>query len=101
MSRDHLGGGEAKGSRPIDSLINQAHRGIILYRIGDRRLLLKFVRDIAPEASSPLWRLLATLKELLPAGEELKQVQGLLQNAEDLRQHCHEEYVPKQTEIDF
>lgn len=101
MSREHLGGGEAKGSHPKDSLINQAHRAIILYRIGDRRLLLRFVRDIAPEASSPLWRLLATLKELLPAGEELKQVQGLLQNAEDLRQHCHEEYVPKQAEIDF
>ena len=101
MSQEHLGDSTVEGTHPTDSPINQAHRAIILYRIGDRRLLLKFVRDIAPEASSPLWRLLATLKELLPAGEELKQVQGLLQNAEDLRQHCHEEYVPKQAEIEF
>ena len=101
MSQEHLGESVAEGAHPTDSPINQAHRAIILYRKGDRRLLLRFVRDIAPEASSPLWRLLATLKELLPAGEELKQVQGLLQNAEDLRQHCHEEYVPKQAEIEF
>lgn len=101
MSQEHLGESTTEGTHPTDSPINQAHRAIALYRIGDRRLLLKFVRDIAPETSSPLWRLLATLKELLPAGEELKQVQGLLQNAEDLRQHCHEDYVPKQTEIEF
>lgn len=101
MSQEHLGESTAEGTHPTDSPINQAHRAIILYRIGDRRLLLKFVRNIAPEASSPLWRLLATLKELLPAGEELKQVQGLLQNAEDLRLHCHEEYVPIQAEIEF
>lgn len=90
-----------EGTRSADSPINQAHRAIILWRQQDRIRILRFVRDIAPEKESPLWRLLATLKELLPAGDELKQVQGLLQNAEDLRQHCHDEKIPTQQELNF
>jgi hypothetical protein len=42
---------------------------------------------------------LATLKELLPANDDQKQIVGILQNADDLRLHCHEEYKPKQGDL--
>ena len=99
MAEEHIGGSSVEGTRPGDSLIKQAHRLIILYRNGDRGLILKFVREICPDSSSPLWRLLATLKELLPACDDLTQINGILQNAEDLRQHCHEEFKFKQSNL--
>lgn len=101
MSDEHIGQSSVEGTRQTDSPITQAHRAIILWRQQDRIRILRFVRDIAPEKESTLWRLLATLKELLPAGDELKQVQGLLQNSEDLRQHCHDEKIPTQQELNF
>ncbi len=91
MAEEHLGKSSVVGTRPEDSPISQAHRLILNYREGDRGKILHFVRTICPEASSPLWRLLSTLKELLPANDDYKQISGILQNADDLRQHCHEE----------
>ena len=86
LAAEHLTG-HIQGRRPEDSLIDQAHRAILLMREGERNPVLHFVHNIAPDASSPLWRLLATLKELLPADtEDYKDVQSLLQNADDLRQ---------------
>lgn len=99
MASEHIGGSSVEGTRPEDSPINQAHRFILLYRQGDRGAILRFVRDICPESSSPLWRLLATLKELLPANDDQKQIIGILQNQDDLRQHCHEDYKPKQADL--
>lgn len=87
-AEEHLGSSLKEGSSPTDSLIDQAHRAILVSKSEERLRLLQFVRDVASESTSPLWRLLATLKELLPAGDDLKQVQSLLQNAEDLRQSC-------------
>ena len=101
MAEEHIGHSSIEGTRATDSPITQAHRAILLYRNGDRAPLLRFVRDICPDVSSPLWRLLATLKELLPACDDLKQIQGFLQNADDLRQHCHEQYVHKQQTLQF
>lgn len=96
MADEHIGGSSVEGIRPEDSPISQAHRFILLNKEEDREKILRFVRDICPEASSPLWRLLATLKELLPANDDQKQVVSILQNAEDFRQHCHEDYKPKE-----
>ena len=96
MADEHIGGSSVEGTRPEDSPISQAHRFILLNKQEDRGKILRFVRDLCPEASSPLWRLLATLKELLPANDDQKQVVSILQNAEDFRQHCHEDYKPKQ-----
>lgn len=100
MAVEHLNY-EPDGTRPNDSLIDQAHRAILLWREGNRQSILKFVANIAPESSSPLWRLLATLKELLPACDDLKDVQGLLQNAEDLRQNCHKQQTHYEASLDF
>lgn len=94
-AQEHIGLSSVEGTRPTDSPISQAHRAILLYKDQDRPRLLRFIADICPEASSPLWRLLATMKELLPStSEDGKQLQGLLQNADDLRQHCHEQKGP-------
>lgn len=91
-AQEHIGLSSVEGTRPTDSPISQAHRAILLYKDQDRPRLLRFIADVCPEASSPLWRLLATMKELLPStSEDGKQLQGLLQNADDLRQHCHEQ----------
>jgi len=46
---------------------------------------------VGSEASSPFWRVLASLKELLPEGDDLTQVQGLISNSADLIQHCSDE----------
>lgn len=99
MAEEHLGKSSVVGTRPEDSPISQAHRFIVIYREGDRGKILHFVRDICPEASSPLWRLLATLKELLPANDDQKQISSILQNAEDLRQHCHDEYHAQEGDL--
>ena len=94
-AQEHIGLSSVEGTRPTDSPISQAHRVILLYKDQNRQRLLRFIADVCPEASSPLWRLLATMKELLPStSEDGKQLQGLLQNADDLRQHCHEQRGP-------
>lgn len=100
MAKEHLNYPQ-EGTRPTDSLIDQAHRAILLWREQNRQSILKFVANIAPESSSPLWRLLATLKELLPACDDLKDIQGLLQNADDLRQNCHKQQVHTEGSLDF
>ena len=100
MAKEHLNYVQ-DGTRPTDSLIDQAHRAILLWREQNRQSILRFVADIAPESSSPLWRLLATLKELLPACDDLKDVQGLLQNADDLRQNCHKQPVHTEGSLEF
>ena len=96
MAEEHIGKSSVEGTRPQDSPIKQAHRFILLYRESDRAKILSFVRDICPDSSSPLWRLLATLKELLPANDDQKQIVGILQNADDFRQNCHDGYKPVQ-----
>lgn len=103
MAKEHLNSGIVEGTRVTDSLIAQAHRAIILYKDGESSIsLYSFVKSIASEATSPLWRLLATLKELLPAGDDLEQVKGLLSIADDLRAKCNDN-APTivQTTFDF
>lgn len=101
---EHLEGDHIAGTRATDLLIDQAHRAILIYKDGNRAALLKLLRDInAQDANASFWRLLASLKELLPACDDLKQVQGLLQNGEDLRQSSRQTEQPTstQTTIEF
>lgn len=101
---EHLEGDHIAGTRATDLLIDQAHRAILFYKEENRTALLKLLRDInAQDANASFWRLLASLKELLPACDDLKQVQGLLQNGEDLRQSSRQNEQPTstQTTIEF
>lgn len=92
MAQEHLDEkGAVIGTRPEDSLIEQVHRAMQLYKSEDRVSLLSLIKAVAQDENGPFWRLLASLKELLPANDDLKQVEGLLQNAADLRQASKEE----------
>lgn len=104
-AEEHLGTSGLLGSHPNDSLIDQAHRAMISYEKGDREILLKLLHDIgADDINAPFWRLLASLKELLPDGsKDLKNVQGLLGNSDNLRQESKdiENRQSKQLTFDF
>lgn len=102
-AEEHLGTSGLLGSHPNDSLIDQAHRAMISYEKGDREILLKLLHDIgADDINAPFWRLLASLKELLPDGsKDLKNVQGLLGNSDNLRQESKDIENRKSTQLTF
>lgn len=79
------------GIETSDPLIDQVHRAMDYWHSGDRGKLLRHIKVVGSEASSPFWRVLASLKELLPEGDDLAQVQGLISNSADLIQHCGDE----------
>lgn len=82
---------EKLGIETSDPLIDQVHRAMDYWYSGDRGKLLRHIKVVGSEASSPFWRVLASLKELLPEGDDLAQVQGLISNSADLIQHCGDE----------
>ena len=81
---------EKLGMNDDAPLIDQVHRAMALWQRGDRGQLLYYIHKVGKEASSPFWRVLASLKELLPEGDDLKQVRELLSNSADLIQHSSE-----------
>ena len=101
-AEEHVGGNQLAGMNPGDILIEQVHRAILLYKAEDRGNLLNQLKRIhAEDITAPFWRLLASLKELLPANDDLKQVQGLLANGDDLRQSCKNYDENKQEQLSF
>lgn len=101
---EHLGNSTTQGTRPEDSLIDQVHRAMLAYEKGDRHVLLTLLHNVgAEDQSAPFWRLVASLKELLPDGKDLKAVEGLLGNSDNLRQESREvdKHQPKQGSFDF
>lgn len=79
------------GVEASDPLIDQVHRAMDIWQKGDRASILRHIKKVGSEASNPFWRVLASLKELLPEGNDLKQVQELISNSADLIQHCGDE----------
>ena len=100
-AEEHIGDSNSMGKSLEDYLISQVHRLMLAYRDGDQRWLLKLVRELCPQSDAPHWHVLAFLKEHLPAGKDLSDVQGLLVNAETLRQKCKEDFVPTQATFKF
>ena len=101
---EHLSGSMNQGTRPEDSLIDQVHRAMLAYDKGDRHMLLTLINNVgADDQNAPFWRLVASLKELLPDGKDLKAVEGLLGNSENLRQESREvdQHKPEQMTLDF
>lgn len=81
---------EKLGMSGGDPLIDQVHRAMANWRDGDRGNILHHIHIVGKEANNPFWRVLASLKELLPEGDDLTQVQELISNSADLIQHCGE-----------
>ena len=82
---------EKLGMEASDPLIDQVHRAMENWSIGDNSKTLPHIKKVGSEASNPFWRVLASLKELLPEGDDLAQVQGLISNSAWLIQHCNNE----------
>ena len=89
------------GSTTDEPLINQVHKAMIIWEGGDRREILHHLKKVGKEASSPFWRVLASLKELLPEGDDLKQVRELISNSANLIQDCEKGYINTQTSLNF
>lgn len=100
-AEENLSSGDLMGTLPEHTLIAQAHRLMLIYRSQDKVALLKLISTLCPEADSPLWRLMAFLKEHLPAGPDLADVQGLLVSAEQLRQECRHAATDRQQIMNF
>ena len=81
---------EKLGISASDPLIDQVHRAMANWRDGDRGKILHHIHIVGKEANNPFWRVLASLKELLPEGDDLTQVQELISNSADLIQHFGE-----------
>lgn len=79
------------GMEASDPLIDQVHRAMKNWSVGNDDITLPHIKKVGREASSPFWRVLASLKELLPEGDDLTQIQGLISNSAWLIQHCNNE----------
>ena len=100
-AEEHLGTGRSQGTQPDHPLIDQVHRAMLLNRKQDNEGLLKLIRDCAQSSDAQFWRLLASLKETLPAGKDLTDVQELLRTADYLRAKSKETIAPQQISISF
>ncbi len=101
---EHLGHTSTQGTRAEDSLIDQVHRAMLAYEKGDRHVLLALLNNVgADDQNAPFWRLVASLKELLPDGKDLKAIEGLMGNSDNLRQESREvdQHQPEQMTFDF
>ena len=101
---EHLGNSTSHGTKPEDSLIDQVHRAMLAFNSGDRLALLTILHNVgADDQNAPFWRLAASLKELLPEGNDLRAVSGLLGNSDNLRQESREvdQHQPEQMTFDF
>ena len=101
---EHLGNTTNQGTHPEDPLIDQVHRAMLAYEKGDRHILLTLLHNVgANDQNAPFWRLVASLKELLPEGKDLKAIEGLMGNSDNLRQESRDvdQHKPEQMTFDF
>lgn len=94
-AEEHLGTSRFIKDIAQQPIINQVHRAILFYRDGEKAALLSLIKECAPQSSDQFWRVLATLKELLPTGPDLKDVTGLLLTQETLRVDCQKDFTPQ------
>jgi adenine-specific DNA methylase len=73
------------GEDANSTLIDQAHRAMALYKGANRADLLRYIAAKAQSPASAFWRVLTSLKELLPKGtSDYEQINGLLANKDNL-----------------
>lgn len=93
--------GEIQGTSISDPLIDQVQQAMMLWSKENRPKLLRLIKLIGSEANNNFWRVLASLKELLPDGDDLKQVSGLLANSEELIQSCQKNITGQATQMNL
>ncbi|MBN1561009.1 DUF1156 domain-containing protein [candidate division KSB1 bacterium] len=72
------------GDKPESYTIDRVHKAMSLYS-GNRQLLVRYIAAYAESPLSVFWRVLNSLKEILPAGiDDEKLVSGLLANKDSL-----------------
>lgn len=101
---EHIGNSSNQGTHQEDPLIDQVHRAMLAYEKGDRHILLTLLHNVgADDQNASFWRLVASLKELLPEGKDLKAIEGLMGNSDNLRQESREvdQHKPEQMTFDF
>jgi putative DNA methylase len=96
--KDHL------GEKPTDSLIDQVHHAMALYKGTNRGLLLQFISKVASQPEGSFWRVVTAISEVLPnSSDDYKQAIGLNANKESLIRESKETKTPitEQTTLDF
>lgn len=93
--------GEVQGTTISDPLIDQVQQAMMLWSKENRPKLLRLIKLVGSEANNSFWRVLASLKELLPDGDDLKQVNGLLANSEELIQSCQKDITGQATQMNL
>lgn len=93
--------GEVQGTNISDPLIDQVQQAMMLWSKENRPKLLRLIKLVGSEANNSFWRVLASLKELLPDGDDLKQVNGLLANSEELIQSCQKDITGQATQMNL
>lgn len=73
------------GEKPDSLLIDQAHKAMALFKGTNRNALLQYIDLVGLQPESSFWRVLTSLKEILPEGsDDYKQAAGLLANKDSL-----------------
>lgn len=73
------------GDKAKTVMIDRIHKAMALFAGAPRGQLLQYIAQHAATPENPLWRVLASLAEILPAGsDDHKQVMGLLANKDSL-----------------
>ena len=93
--------GEVQGTNISDPLIDQVQQAMMLWSKENRPKLLRHIKLVGSEANNSFWRVLASLKELLPDGDDLKQVNELLANSEELIQSCQKDITGQATQMNL
>jgi hypothetical protein len=99
---EHVGNHTNLKNLEGSNLIDKVHYAMVAYNKEDRESLLRVIKGAgASDPSAQFWRVLASLKELLPAGDDANAVQNLILNGEELRQASQKEIIAVQGVLDF
>lgn len=84
------------GADAAAPLIDQVQRAMAIWKSGNREKMLRHIKNVGSDANNSFWRVLSSLKELLPDGDDRTQVQEIIANSADLIQHCNDKVEYRQ-----
>ena len=83
--KERLAANKNLGEKLNSNLIDKVHKAMALYKGTNRNALLQYLDKVAASPENSFWRVLTSLKEILPAGsDDLVQATGLLTNKDSL-----------------